>query len=71
MAHPAIQEVCRCVGISDIAAKVNGSTNTMNVVKGFFEALKQQKKPEDLARGRGKKIIDIQQAYFGRSTANL
>ncbi|CAJ0844367.1 9181_t:CDS:10 [Entrophospora sp. SA101] len=41
------------------AAKVLGSRNGMNVVKATFQALETQKLPEDLAKTRGKKVVDL------------
>lgn len=60
-----IHEICRCIGIQDISAKVRGSTNHMNVIKATFEALSSQKQPEDIAKMRGKKLADVQHIYFG------
>ncbi|CAJ0751097.1 21946_t:CDS:10 [Entrophospora sp. SA101] len=54
-----IHEICKCVGIHDLAAKVLGSRNGMNVVKATFQALETQKLPEDLAKTRGKKVVDL------------
>jgi ribosomal protein S5 len=52
----------------DISAKVWGSRNPMNVIKATFEALGQkQKLPEDIARGRGKRVVDVQHTYYGAS----
>ncbi|KAF8976380.1 28S ribosomal protein S5, mitochondrial [Entomortierella lignicola] len=63
-----IHEICSCIGILDISAKVWGSRNPMNVVKATFEALTQkQKLPEDIARGRGKRVVDVQHTYYGAS----
>jgi ribosomal protein S5 len=33
VANNHIHEVCRCIGIRDVAVKIRGSTNPMNVVK--------------------------------------
>ncbi|KAF9935024.1 28S ribosomal protein S5, mitochondrial [Linnemannia zychae] len=61
-----IHEICSCIGILDISAKVWGSRNPMNVIKATFEALSQkQKLPEDIARGRGKRVVDVQHTYYG------
>ncbi|KAF9566885.1 28S ribosomal protein S5, mitochondrial [Mortierella alpina] len=63
-----IHEICSCIGILDISAKVWGSRNPMNVIKATFEALGQkQKLPEDIARGRGKRVVDVQHTYYGAS----
>ncbi|RKP38380.1 ribosomal protein S5 domain 2-type protein [Dimargaris cristalligena] len=43
--NPYLYEICYCAGIEDIAGKVNGSRNPMNVIKGMFEALQTQRTP--------------------------
>ncbi|KAJ3027919.1 UNVERIFIED_CONTAM: 28S ribosomal protein S5, mitochondrial [Siphonaria sp. JEL0065] len=65
VANNPIHEVCRCVGIRDLAAKVRGSQNPLNVVKGFFEAVQLQKTPDQIAQARGRKLVDIANAYYG------
>ncbi|KAH6568349.1 hypothetical protein BASA50_004190 [Batrachochytrium salamandrivorans] len=60
-----IHEVCRCIGITDLSGKVRGSLNPMNVIKATFDALSKQKSPTDIAQIRGKKVVDIQMAYYG------
>ena len=57
--HWAIQEVCRCAGIQDISAKVYGSRHPMNVVQGFFTALRRIKTPAQVAHDSGMKVIDV------------
>ncbi|KAI9094588.1 ribosomal protein S5, C-terminal domain-containing protein [Phlyctochytrium arcticum] len=64
-----IHEICRCIGISDLGANLVGSRNPMNVIKATFEALKQQREPEDIALARGKKVVDVEMTYFGHSKA--
>ncbi|CCG83856.1 protein of unknown function [Taphrina deformans PYCC 5710] len=65
-ANHFIYEICRCAGITDISAKVWGSRTGMNVVKATFEALKAQKLPQTIAKERGRKIVDLEQTYYGR-----
>ncbi|KAI9770068.1 MAG: 28S ribosomal protein S5, mitochondrial, partial [Candelina submexicana] len=60
-----IFEMCRCAGITDLAARVTRSRNPMNVVKATFEALQSQRLPDDIARARGKKLVDVRKVYFG------
>ncbi|KAJ3264440.1 28S ribosomal protein S5, mitochondrial [Chytriomyces hyalinus] len=60
-----IHEICRCVGIRDMAAKVRGSLNPINVIKATFEALQSQKTPVEIAQARGRKLVDIADAYYG------
>ncbi|KAL1918370.1 mitochondrial 37S ribosomal protein uS5m [Calcarisporiella thermophila] len=66
-ANHYVHEICRCIGIQDISGKVWGSRNPMNVIKATFEALQQQKLPEDIAKGRGKRLVDVQHVYYGSS----
>lgn len=59
-----IFEMCRAAGIHDIAARVNRSRNPMNTVKAAYEALMSQRNPEDIARARGKKMVDVRGVYY-------
>jgi ribosomal protein S5 len=63
-ANRYIHEICKCVGIQDISAKVLGSRNPINVVKGAFEALQRQRAPETLAKARGLKVVDVQRTFY-------
>ncbi|KAI1210288.1 ribosomal protein S5, C-terminal domain-containing protein [Annulohypoxylon truncatum] len=58
-------EIFRAVGIKDIAAKMPRSRNPMNSVKACVQALLSQKDPEELALGRGKKLVDVRKVYYG------
>ncbi|KAI9873913.1 MAG: 28S ribosomal protein S5, mitochondrial [Pleopsidium flavum] len=60
-----IFEMCRCAGITDMAARVTRSRNPMNVIKATFQALRSQRLPEDIARARGKKLVDVRKVYYG------
>lgn len=62
--NPNIFEVCQAAGIKDLRGKVYKSRNPMNVVKGFVEALTKQRSLEDLAAGRGKKLVDLRKVYY-------
>lgn len=59
-----IFEIAKCAGISDLSAKITRSRNPMNVAKAVWEALKSQKDPDDVARGRGKKMVDVRKVYY-------
>jgi ribosomal protein S5 len=37
----------------------------LNIIKGTFAALKSQKTAEDIARMRGKKVVDVEAHYYG------
>ncbi|WPH04504.1 Hypothetical protein R9X50_00739500 [Acrodontium crateriforme] len=60
-----IFELARAAGISDLAARTPRSRNKMNVVKAAFEALTSQRHPEDVARSRGRKLVDVRKVYYG------
>lgn len=64
-ANHYVHEICRCIGIQDLSGKVRGSRTPMNVIKATFEALSNQKLPEDIAKMRGKKLADVQHTYYG------
>jgi len=36
----------------------------MNVVKAAYEALMGQRLPEDVARARGRKLVDVRKVYY-------
>ena len=36
----------------------------MNIVKAAFQALLSQRLPDDVARGRGKKLVDVRKVYY-------
>ncbi|EGP84748.1 unnamed protein product [Zymoseptoria tritici ST99CH_3D1] len=60
-----IFELARAAGIHDLAARTPRSRNKMNVVKAAFEALTNQRLPEDVARARGRKLVDVRGVYYG------
>lgn len=57
-------EMCVAAGIKDLRGKIYRSRNPMNVCKGFLEALTKQKSLEELAVGRGKKLVDLKKVYY-------
>ncbi|KAK6463048.1 mitochondrial ribosomal protein S5 [Scheffersomyces coipomensis] len=59
-----IFEICQAAGIKDLRGKVYKSRNPLLVAKGFVEALTKQRSIEDLAAGRGKKIVDLRKVYY-------
>ncbi len=64
MSH-RIFEMCRAAGIHDLAAKIPRSRNPMNSVKAAYKALLNQPNPEEMAIGRGKKLVDVRKVYYG------
>ncbi|EED23064.1 37S ribosomal protein S5 [Talaromyces stipitatus ATCC 10500] len=59
-----IYEMARAAGIHDLAARVERSRNPMNTVKAAYEALTAQKDPEEIARARGRKLVDVRKVYY-------
>jgi small subunit ribosomal protein S5 len=60
-----IFEMCRACGIHDIAASMPRSKSPLNTVKAAYEALTNQLDPEEIAIGRGKKLVDARKVYYG------
>ena len=57
-------EIAKAAGIQDMRGKVHRSRRPMNVCKAVWEALKGQRDPEDVARSRGKKLVDVRKVYY-------
>jgi small subunit ribosomal protein S5 len=62
-----IFELARAAGLQDLAARTPRSRNKMNVIKATWEALTTQKLPDEIARARGKKMVDVRKVYYGGS----
>ncbi|KJZ71125.1 hypothetical protein HIM_09479 [Hirsutella minnesotensis 3608] len=60
-----IFEMCRAAGLQDMAARIPRSKNPMNTVKAAYQALMNQPDPEEIAIGRGKKMVDVRKVYYG------
>lgn len=60
-----IYEICELAGIRDLGGKVYRSRNKMNVAKLAFEMLtRNQRTIDELARERGKKMVDLRKIYY-------
>lgn len=59
-----IYEMARAAGLSDLSARCVRSRNPMNVVKATYQALMSQRLPEDVARARGRKLVDVRKVYY-------
>ncbi|KAF1996889.1 37S ribosomal protein S5 [Amniculicola lignicola CBS 123094] len=62
-----IFELARAAGLQDLAARTPRSRNKMNVIKATWEALCNQRLPDEIARARGKKLVDVRKVYYGGS----
>ncbi|KAL8726318.1 MAG: hypothetical protein Q9181_006098 [Wetmoreana brouardii] len=52
-------------GLRYMAARVARSRNHMNTVKAALQALLSQRLPEEIARARGRKLVDVRKVYYG------
>ncbi len=57
--HRIIKVICELVGIKDIYAKVDGSTNPTNVAKCFIDGLLSQQKYQDIANAKGLNLVEL------------
>src|SRR5215216_2501360 len=59
IAGGGVRAVLELAGIHDVLAKSLGTTNPINMARATVNALQRLRRPEDVARARGKKISDI------------
>ncbi len=59
IAGGGVRAVLELAGIRDVLAKSLGTTNPINMLKAAVDGLHRLRRPEDVARARGKTIKDI------------
>lgn len=59
IAGGAVRAVIECAGIEDCLAKILGTSNPINVVHATMAGLKGLRRPEDVARLRGRSIEEV------------
>ncbi len=59
IAGGGVRAVLELGGIRDVLAKSLGTTNPINMLKAAEVALRQLRRPEDVARARGKSISEV------------
>ncbi|KRT83409.1 ribosomal protein, partial [Oryctes borbonicus] len=57
--HRAIRTICNVIGIKDLYAKVEGSTNLQHIVKAFFLGLLKQKTHQEIAEDKKLHLIEL------------
>ncbi|CAL7949580.1 unnamed protein product [Xylocopa violacea] len=64
--HRAIRACCELIGIKDMHAKIEGSTNVGNIIKAFFFGLLQQKTHEQMAEEKQLHLVELRKEnnYF-------
>ncbi|XP_034662847.1 LOW QUALITY PROTEIN: 28S ribosomal protein S5, mitochondrial [Drosophila subobscura] len=63
--HRAIQTICKVIGIKDIYAKIEGSTNLQHIVKAFIIGLMRQKSYQNIANETNLNIVEQRNARNG------
>ena len=54
-----MRAVMECLGVQDVVAKSNGTSNPYNMIRATFDGLKRMESPRTVASKRGKKVADI------------
>ncbi|XP_037731206.1 28S ribosomal protein S5, mitochondrial [Drosophila subpulchrella] len=63
--HRAIQTICKVIGIKDLYAKIEGSTNLQHIVKAFFIGLMTQRSYQNIANETNFNIVQQQNTRNG------
>jgi small subunit ribosomal protein S5 len=67
IAGGAGRAILEAAGVHDVLAKSLGSSNPINVARSVIEGLKMLKRPEDIARLRGKSAAEVTPAGLLRA----
>ena len=70
IAGGGVRAVLELGGVRNVLAKSLGTTNPINMAKATVEALHQLRRPEDVARIRGKRISEVLPVAAARAPAD-
>jgi small subunit ribosomal protein S5 len=59
IAGGAVRQIIEAAGIKDILAKSLGSPTHINVARATMDAIARQKRPDEVARARGRRAEEI------------
>jgi small subunit ribosomal protein S5 len=69
IAGGGVRAVLELAGIRDVLAKSLGTTNPINMAKATVDGLKRLRRPEDVAKARGKSIAEVLPVSAARAEA--
>lgn len=61
--HPLVSDILLYFGIADCTAKTHGNRNQYNVVRATFKAIMTHESLEDIARKRGRRLLNLERAH--------
>jgi small subunit ribosomal protein S5 len=59
IAGGGVRAVLELAGVRDVLAKSLGTTNPVNLLKATENALRSLRRPEEIARSRGKTVSEV------------